>query len=47
MLHMEMRTGRVVLLHPIAGGDIGSEPLGEWREPERYFERAAREVSLA
>jgi hypothetical protein len=47
ILRIDKISGTVTLVRPISGGQIGGSELGEWREPARYFERAARRVELA
>jgi hypothetical protein len=47
VLRLDKITGRITLIRSISGGEIGGLRLAEWRDPTRYFERAARKVELA
>jgi hypothetical protein len=47
ILRIDKTSGRITLVRPIAGGRIGDRTMGQWREPERYFQLAARKVAVA
>ena len=44
VLRLQKATGKVSLVRPISGGQIGDSSMGVWRDPESYFSRASRKV---
>ena len=47
LLRLQKATGNITLVRPISGGQIGDPAMGVWREPETYFIRASRKVTIA